>query len=137
VRNRDAAGLYGVLKLYVASPLIDLVPAIGLQLLDDRPAVHNARNITKAISFINGMWMSRSGALPPGAESARYTAMTKSRRQWPIISARVTDELHAALRVEAARQTAGDLSALLRTAMLTWLAAAAIDRIEDEIADHS
>jgi hypothetical protein len=63
--------------------------------------------------------------------------MTKNRRQWPIISARVSDDLHAALKVEAARETGGDLSALVREAMLAWLAAAAIDRIEDEIAHAS
>jgi len=53
------------------------------------------------------------------------------------ICARVTDELRAVLEEAAARETGGDLSALVRGVVLDWAAARMVERNPHEIADLS
>jgi hypothetical protein len=57
--------------------------------------------------------------------------MTRTIRRQRHISARISADLRAALEDEAARQTGGDLSALVRHIAIDWLEARAVERISD------
>jgi hypothetical protein len=64
-----------------------------------------------------------------------YTSMIEpAPRRRHIVSTRTTDAMRDALRAAAAEETNGDLSALVRHAVLDWFAARMTKGITDETA---
>jgi hypothetical protein len=81
----------------------------------------------------NQKWHGLERCVAPSAGTPLYTGMTETISRRRHICARVTDELRSVLEQAAARQTGGDLSALVRNVVLDYAAAWMIERRHEEI----